>query len=123
MVNDIGTIKNNVLPQTAQTSPTASVGRPEADNRARTGSTQASRPAKEAEKDEPLEEMVSDLNKLARDLHRELQFSVDDDSGETVIKVVDRETKEVLRQIPSEEIVQLRKRLEEAAGVLFHSSA
>ena len=67
--------------------------------------------------------MVSDLNQLVQSLHRELQFSVDNDSGETVIKVVDRETDEVLRQIPNDEVLQLRKRLEETAGAIFQDSA
>ncbi len=67
--------------------------------------------------------MVSDLNNLVRELHRELKFSVDQDSGDTVIKVVDRETDEVVRQIPSEEVMHLRKRLQEAAGVFFQDSA
>ena len=43
--------------------------------------------------------------------------------GDTIIKVVDRETDEVIRQIPSEEVVRLRQRLEEVAGVLFDGSA
>ena len=57
---------------------------------------------------------VSNLNQLVRDLHRELKFSVDDDSGETVVKVIDKETDEVVRQIPSAEVLRLRKRLEES---------
>jgi flagellar protein FlaG len=40
-----------------------------------------------------------------------------------VIKVIDRETDEVVRQIPSEEVVRMRKRLQEAAGVIFQDSA
>lgn len=76
---------------------------------------------KEAEP-ETLDEVVSGLNEMVQNLHRNLQFSVDDDSGETVIKVVDRETKEVVRQIPSEEVVRLRQRMQDAAGVLFQSA-
>ena len=71
----------------------------------------------------PLNDVVSELNNLVRELHRELQFSVDDESGETVIKVVDRETDEVVRQIPSEDVVRLRQRLQEAAGAIFQDSA
>jgi len=37
--------------------------------------------------------------------------------------VVDRETDEVVRQIPSEEVVRLRQRLQEAAGAIFQDSA
>ena len=76
-----------------------------------------------AQEEEPLEDVVSNLNQLVRDLHRELQFSVDEDSGDTVIKVIDSKTDEVLRQIPSEEVMRLRQRLEEAAGVIFQDSA
>jgi len=66
---------------------------------------------------------VSELNSMVRELHRELRFSIDQDSGDTVVKVVDRQTEEVVRQIPSEELMHLRKRLEEAAGVIFQDSA
>ncbi len=84
-------------------------------------------PVEEAERasdeGEPLTEVVSHLNDLVRELHRELEFSVDEDSGDTVIKVIDRETEEVVRQIPSEELMRLRARLQEAAGVIFRDSA
>ena len=80
--------------------------------------------AKKADSEkEPLNEVVTELNNLVRDLHRELQFSIDDQSGDTVIKVVDSETDEVVRQIPSEEVVRMRQRLQEAAGVIFQDSA
>jgi len=80
--------------------------------------------AREAAEEKPsLDDVVSDLNTLVRELHRELHFSVDQESGSTVIKVIDRETDEVVRQIPSEELVRLRQRLEEAAGVIFQDSA
>jgi flagellar protein FlaG len=73
--------------------------------------------------EEVAHEVAKGLNGLVHELHRELHFSVDEDSGDTVIKVIDQETDEVLRQIPSEEMVVLRKRLEEAAGVIFQDSA
>ena len=42
-----------------------------------------------------------------------LTFSVDKDSGRTVIKVVDPATHEVLRQIPAEEILRMDKNLDQ----------
>src|SRR5437016_2994263 len=50
-----------------------------------------------------LEAAVSHLNTHAQLLQRDLQFSIDENSGQTVIKVIDPETKEVIRQIPAEE--------------------
>ena len=125
MTNDIGMIKAG-YPPVAQTHPTAPAGQvPEGVQT--TQGANAAAPVEEAEEaakeQEPLQDVVSDLNNLVRDLHRELQFSVDEDSGSTVIKVVDRETDEVVRQIPSEDLMRLRKRLEEAVGVFFKDSA
>lgn len=124
MSNDIGMIKAVLSPAT-QSNPAAPTGRPRADVQMMGGpglARQAGQVGKEKEP-EPLEDVVSDLNKLVRELHRELKFSVDEDSGDTVIKVIDRATDEVVRQIPSEEVMHLRKRLQEAAGAIFHDSA
>jgi len=122
MNNDMGTIKA-VLPTAVQSSPTASVGRTAEAERAKEGPSSAEQIKQKEPDQQPLDDVVSELNNLVRELHRELQFSVDDKSGETVIKVVDRETDEVVRQIPSEEVVRLRQRLQEAAGAIFQDSA
>ena len=122
MSNDFGTIKA-VLPPVAQTSPTAHVKRSGENDQLPGVPAAVTTTGKAEETREPLNEVVSELNNLVRDLHRELQFSVDDKSGETVIKVVDSETDEVVRQIPSEEVVRLRQHLEEAAGVIFRDTA
>ncbi len=126
MTNEIGTIKLALASPATQTGPTAPTGRPQTDVQEKTQAPLANQ-VEEAEKPEedaePLKEVVSHLNDLVRELHRELEFSVDQDSGDTVIKVIDRETDEVVRQIPSEELMHLRRRLEEAAGVIFQDSA
>lgn len=71
---------------------------------------------------ESLNEVVSGLNEMVQNLHRNLHFSVDDHSGDTVIKVIDSQTDEVVRQIPSEEIMKLRQRMKDAAGALFQGA-
>jgi flagellar protein FlaG len=71
---------------------------------------------------ETLRGTVSDLNMLVQQMRRELRFTVDEDSGEMVVKVIDKETDEVLRQIPSEELLALRKRMADVAGVIFSDS-
>jgi flagellar protein FlaG len=69
-----------------------------------------------------IDDVVSGLNEMVQNLHRHLQFSVDEDSGDTVIKVIDSDTQQVVRQIPSEEIVRLHQRLKDAAGALFRGA-
>jgi flagellar protein FlaG len=46
------------------------------------------------------------LNKSRRPSRRDLEFSVDNDSKRTVVKVIDQTTKEVLRQIPTPEALE-----------------
>jgi flagellar protein FlaG len=68
----------------------------------------------------PLDEVVAEMNSYVKPMNRQLQFSVHDESGETVISVIDVETDEVLRQIPSEEALQLHERMREYSGLIFN---
>ncbi len=91
------------------------------------GSTQAPEPGKaegsSAVDAQNLHGMVEDLNEMAQTVQRQLSFSVDKDSGKTVIKVIDTETDEVIRQIPPEDIMEMQKHLGEMNGMLFSTSA
>jgi len=67
-------------------------------------------------------ETVQNLNDFIQRQDRALQFEVDDVTGDTVIKVMDSATDEVIRQIPSEELLALARRmmqLHEDKGTLF----
>ena len=48
---------------------------------------------------EQLKEAVSQLNKASQDKSQGLEFSIDNDSKRTVVKVIDQTTKEVLSLI------------------------
>lgn len=64
-----------------------------------------------------IDDAVQDINQHIQAAHRELLFSVDEDSGRTVIKVMDMNTKEVIRQIPNEEALKFARMLEEGADL------
>lgn len=55
------------------------------------------------------EETLKELNDLAAMRNLNIAFSLDKESGEQVVKVIDKETEEVVRQIPSEELLKLHK--------------
>ncbi|PWV63291.1 flagellar protein FlaG [Plasticicumulans acidivorans] len=62
------------------------------------------------------------VNEHLQASHRSLQFSRDDGSGYVVIKVMDTEKNEVIRQIPSEELLALARHLREGdEGYLVHA--
>ena len=49
-----------------------------------------------------MEILASKMNIVSRSIGRDLRFQVDMDSGKSVIQVLDRETGELIRQIPPE---------------------
>ena len=71
---------------------------------------------------EELESVVTEMNTVAQDLQRDLIFSVDEKNGGTFVKVIDKETDEIVREIPSKEIREIKARLEEVAGLIFSKS-
>jgi flagellar protein FlaG len=55
--------------------------------------------------------VAAQLESYLRSVGRELQFSIDSASGETVVRVRDPATGDVIRQIPSEEALRLAQSL------------
>jgi flagellar protein FlaG len=70
-----------------------------------------------------VEQAVSQANQIVQSLNRDLHFMVDEDSGRTVIKVLDSETKEIIRQIPSEELLKIAATLTEGKSLLVKEQA
>lgn len=60
-----------------------------------------------------LQGAVSQINDYVQNLQRSLLFTVDEASGKDVVTVLDRETEEVIRQYPSDEILAIARRLAE----------
>jgi flagellar protein FlaG len=72
---------------------------------------------------EQVNQAVKNINKSLQTLAQDLEFSVDTDSQRTVIKVIDQKTKEVIRQIPSEEALEIAKTLDTVNGLLKKQEA
>lgn len=75
---------------------------------------------------EAVAEATRQVAELVQSRASNLVFSLDDDSGRTVVKIVDAQTEEVIRQIPSEEMLALAKAIEDyqsAQSVLIKDSA
>jgi len=70
-----------------------------------------------------LEQVVADMQDFVQSVQRNINFSLDDDSGRVVINVTERETGEVIRQIPSEDALRLAENLAEIRSLLFSAEA
>ncbi len=66
---------------------------------------------------------VTDMQDFVQATHHNIQFQLDENSGRMLIKVTERDTGEVIRQIPSEEAVRLAESLSEIRSLLFSAEA
>jgi len=67
-----------------------------------------------------LQEMVQKLNKQMEQSATSLGFSVDDSTGRNVVKVINKDTGEMVRQIPSEDVLRLAHSMEALKGLLYN---
>jgi len=65
------------------------------------------------ERSENLDKFSEKLNKILDPLRRELRIEIDPELNIPVFKIIDKETNEVIRQIPWEEILKLIKSIEQ----------
>jgi flagellar protein FlaG len=64
------------------------------------------------------------INKAIQSFSSNLEFSVDDAAvGKTVVRVVDKETGEMIRQIPSREALDIARALDRLHGLLLQNQA
>ena len=70
------------------------------------------------------DELKDAVGKLNESPHgQSLEFSIDEDSKRTIVKVIDVDTREVVRQMPSEEALRIAKSLDKASGLLIRQQA
>ncbi|MDD3328274.1 MAG: flagellar protein FlaG [Zoogloea sp.] len=70
-----------------------------------------------------VQQAIDQVQQIVRPLAQSLQFSIDKDTHGTVVKIVDTETNKVIRQIPSEEMLQMAKALDKFTGLLMKQTA
>ncbi|WP_417273727.1 flagellar protein FlaG [Celeribacter halophilus] len=64
------------------------------------------------------ETKMEEVNVKMRQLSVGLSFEMSEDGSENIVKVVDQETGDLVRQIPSEEFLEMSKRLDSIFGEL-----
>lgn len=68
---------------------------------------------------EDLGKVVEEIQKRLDAMGTRLNFAINKEPDAVVVKVTDRESGELVRQIPSEEVLALREKLQELSGLLF----
>lgn len=70
-----------------------------------------------------VEDAVKSVNEFLKPINDSIQFSIDDDTGISIIKVIDIATKDVIRQFPSEEMLSIAKAIDQMKGLLVQQKA
>lgn len=70
-----------------------------------------------------LSEALESINKALRQQSPDLEFSVDEDTDRTIVRVVDKETKEVIRQMPTREALEISKAIERMQSLMVNLKA
>lgn len=73
--------------------------------------------------EDDVQKVVKELNHHLRATNMELNFSVDKETEKVVLKIVDSETQEVIRQIPAEEALRRSLQISKLLGFLVDENA
>jgi flagellar protein FlaG len=84
---------------------------------------QNGRQQKDAVSAEDLAKVVEEIQNRLDAMGTRLNFALNKEPEVVVVKVTDRLSGELVRQIPSEEVLALRKKLQELSGLLFDEKA
>ncbi len=76
-----------------------------------------------SEAEEQIKQAVQKIQGVVDNLAQSLLFSIDEETGKTIIKVMDAHTEEIIRQIPTEEAIEIARTLDKAQGLLFNGKA
>ena len=88
----------------------------------------AAHPTPQAKAPQPMsgeaaQQVAQQVNQYLKDSKSSLQFEVDGASKKVVVRIVDSDTKELIRQIPSEEMLEISRSLDKMTGLLLAQKA
>lgn len=119
----IGQVQNGITEVSANAG-TKILGSGKASATESTGSPQPSNTATAVQPGKAaLEAIAKQVQQALTTADTGLQFSVDNSTGKTVVKVVHEESGEVIRQIPNEEVMAISRNIGKMQGLLFEKKA
>jgi flagellar protein FlaG len=76
-------------------------------------------PEPKKEKPQVINSAASDLERISHVFNKKLRFEIDHSSNEVIVKVIDKDTDKVIKELPPEELQRLHSNLKETIGILF----
>jgi len=114
LLQSAGTLPERVSPVPASDAAPA----PQAEVRQAMRLEEAVRPTREA-----VDQAARHIEEFVRSVGRSLDFSVDSSTGRSVLRVVDPQSGEVIRQLPPEKTIRIARAVEYMQSMLVHQRA
>ncbi len=77
----------------------------------------------DASEADDIQKVVSEIQDSVNQIDPQVQFSVEQDLNRVVVKVVERDSGELIRQFPPEEVLRVQRFFEEQSGILLEEQA
>lgn len=106
-------------PSTEVASPVAGTVAPPAPAQAPVPAASPSAAPSQAAEAAKLSQALDNINQTMQKMASGVEFSVDHESNRTIVKVVDQQTKELIRQMPSAEALEISKAIDRVQGLLI----
>lgn len=90
---------------------------------AKAAGPQASPPVQPSPRGEALQQVATEINRFLKSNASDLQFVIDPASDRVVVRIVDGQTGEVIRQVPSDEMLAISRSLDRLQGLLLKQKA
>ena len=72
-----------------------------------------------AAKPQIISSTTQDIERIGDAFNKKLKFEVDQSSNQVIVKVIDKDTDKVIKELPPEELQRLHSKLKETIGFLF----
>jgi len=69
--------------------------------------------------EEDVKESVKDINDIVKNVKEDLSFEIHDETERMMVKVIDIKTKEIIKELPPEEMLDLSARIHKMVGLLI----
>lgn len=127
---DLQSLAGNLAPRTVLQPANKAPATPVEQRPAVAPAARAARPPEPAAPPEPpaptaeqLQQAVKNINTVLQARSQDLEFSVDSESERLIVTVTDKDTKEVIRQMPSKEAMEIAKALDHLQSLLIRQTA
>jgi flagellar protein FlaG len=70
-----------------------------------------------------MNEAINDANKVLSIVNRGMEFSIHEETGRTLVRIVDKNTDEVIREIPPEKLLDMLAKIWKAVGLIIDKKA